>query len=37
MDNEKQRTVILVDLKSIDTRVKRMLDAYEELKKLAIK
>ena len=33
MDNEKQRTVILVDLKSIDTRVKRMLDAYEEFKK----
>lgn len=33
MDNEKQRTVISVDLKSMDARVKRMLDAYEEFKK----
>lgn len=31
--DKKQRTVISVDLESMDDRVKRMLDAYEKFKK----
>lgn len=33
VEKEKLRTVITVDLKSVDTKVRRMLKAYEEFKK----
>ena len=33
VEKEKLRTVVSVDLKSVDAKVKRMLSAYEEFKK----